>query len=49
LPKTKLDLICIPNFILICATSVKKMNRNCWWTDRQQQSNMPSLLLGTDQ
>jgi hypothetical protein len=48
-PKTELDLdiltkICIPNFISICATSAKKMNGNCWWTDRQQQSNMPSLL-----
>lgn len=45
--------IFIPNFISVCVTSGKKMNRNCLhadWptgrltkreTNRQQQSNMP--------
>jgi hypothetical protein len=30
-PKTELDLICIPDFISVCATSAKKMNVK--WVD----------------
>jgi hypothetical protein len=50
-PKTELDLdtcILMKNLYTKVHFSLcnqcKKISRNCWWTDRQQLSNMPSLL-----